>query len=163
MTISDQISKDMTEAMRARDQRRLSALRMVKAALKNREVEKRAPLDDRESLQVLSTLIKQRQDSIEQFTRGGRKDLADKEAAEIAVIESYMPQAAGEEEMVSAVRATIGEMGLPTMKDMGAVMKNVMAKFQASGIRVDGRAVSEIVKHELGARPSENSPANKAL
>jgi len=152
MTISEQISKDMTEAMRARDQRRLSALRMVKAALKNREVEKRGPLDDKESFQVLSTLIKQRQDSIEHFTRGGRKDLADKEAAEIAVIESYMPKAAGEDEMVSTVRAAIGEMGSPTMKDMGAVMKNVMAKFQASGTRVDGKRVNEIVKQELSKR-----------
>jgi uncharacterized protein YqeY len=98
---------------------------------------------------VLSTLIKQRKDSIEQFTKGGRQELADKEAAEITIIESYMPKAAGEEEVASVVRATIAEMGSPTMKDMGAVMKNAMAKFAASGTRVDGKVVSETVKKEL--------------
>ena len=149
MSISEQVQKDMTEAMRARDERRLSALRMVKTALKNREVEKRGPLDDKEALQVLNTLVKQRKDSIEQFTKGGRKELADKEAAELKLIESYMPKAAGEEEIVSTVRATIAEMGSPIMKDMGTVMKNVMAKFSASGARVDGKQVSDVVKREL--------------
>ena len=139
----------MVEAMRNRDELRLSTLRMVKSALKNKEVDKRAPLDDKEALAVLSTLIKQRKDSIEQFTKGGRQELADKEAAEIKIIESYMPTAAGEEEVVAAVRSTITEMGTPTMKDMGTVMKNAMAKFAASGTRVDGKLVSEIVKREL--------------
>src|SRR5207253_6449609 len=97
-----------------------------KAALKNREIEKMAPLDDKESQQVLSTLIKQRKDSVEQFTKGGRQEMADKEAAEIKLIETYLPKAAGEEEIVAGVRAVIGEMGSPTMKDMGTVMKNVM-------------------------------------
>ncbi len=147
MTIPEQIQKDMVEAMKARDERRLSTLRMVKSALKNKEIDKRAPLDDREALQVLSTLVKQRKDSIEQFTKGGRKDLADKEAAEIALIETYMPKAVGEEEITATVRATIAEMGSPTMKDMGSVMKNVMAKF--AGARVDGKIVSETVKKEL--------------
>jgi hypothetical protein len=149
MSISEQIQQDMTAAMKARDERRLSTLRMVRAALKNREIDKRAPLDDREAMQVLGTLIKQRKDSVEQFTKGGRQDLADKEAAEITLIESYLPKAAGDEEIAATVRATIAEMGSPTMKDMGAVMKNVMAKFAASGARVDGKVVSETVKKEL--------------
>jgi len=149
MSIPEQIQKDMTDAMKARDERRLSALRMVKTALKNREIDKRAPLDDKEALQVLSTLVKQRKDSIEQFTKGGRMELADKEKAELALIESYMPKAVGEDEIISAVRATIAEMGSPTIKDMGTVMKNVMAKFSASAARVDGKQVSEAVKREL--------------
>jgi uncharacterized protein len=149
MSISEQIQKDMTAAMKARDERRLSTLRMVRAALKNREIDKRAPVDDREAMQVLGTLIKQRKDSVEQFTKGGRQDLADKEAAEITLIEAYMPKEAGAEEIAATVRATIAEMGSPTMKDMGAVMKNVMAKFAATGARVDGKVVSETVKKEL--------------
>ena len=149
MSIPEQIQKDMTEAMKARDERRLSALRMMKSALKNREIEKRAPLDDKEALQVLSTLVKQRKDSIEQFTKGGRTELADKEKAELALIESYMPKAVGEEEVVTTVRTTIAEMGSPTIKDMGNVMKAVMAKFSASGTRVDGKQVSDVVKREL--------------
>jgi hypothetical protein len=152
MSIAEQITKDMTAAMKAREELRLSTLRMVKAALKNKEVEKLAPLDDKEVLAVLGTLIKQRKDSIEQFTRGGRQDLADKEAAEIRIIESYMPQAASQEEMLATVRAAIAEMGSPTMKDMGVVMKNVMAKFAASGARVDGKQVSDLVKGELSAK-----------
>ena len=152
MSIPEQIQKDLTAAMRAREELRLSTLRMVKAAFKNKEVEKRGPLDDKEALAVLSTLIKQRKDSIEQFTRGGRQELADKEAAEIRIIESYMPRAAGEEEIVSTVRAAIAEMGSPTMKDMGAVMKNAMARFAAAGSRVDGKLVSEIVKRELAGK-----------
>ena len=149
MSLTEKVQKDMIEAMKARDESRLSALRMVKTALKNREIEKRSPLDDKEALQVLSTLVKQRKESIEQFTKGGRTEMAEKEAAELALIESYMPKAVGEEEVVAAVRATIGEMGSPTMKDMGTVMKNVMAKFSSSGARVDGKQVSEIVKREL--------------
>jgi uncharacterized protein YqeY len=147
MSIVDQITSDITQAMKAREELRLSTLRMVKSALKNKEIEKRAPLDDKESLAVLSTLIKQRKDSIEQFTKGGRQALADKEQAEIGIIEGYMPKALGEDEIVAAVKATIAEMGSPTMKDMGTVMKNTMARF--GGARVDGKVVSEIVKREL--------------
>ena len=147
MSISEQVQKDMVEAMKARDERRLSTLRMMKSALKNKEIDKRAALDDREALQVLGTLIKQRKDSIEQFTKGGRQDLADKEVAEIMLIETYMPKAIGEEEIAATVRAVIAEMGSPTIKDMGAVMKNVMAKF--AGARVDGKVVSDTVKKEL--------------
>jgi uncharacterized protein len=149
MSMIEQIQQDITAAMRARDERRLSTLRMMKSALKNKEIDKRAALDEKESLQVLSTMIKQRKESIEQFTKGNRPELAEKEAGEIALIESYMPKAAGEEEMRAMVRATIQEMGAPTMKDMGTVMKAAMAKFQAAGTRVDGKTVSEMVKQEL--------------
>lgn len=149
MSISEQVQKDMVAAMRSREELRLSTLRMVKSALKNKEIEKRAPLDDKEAQQVLSTLIKQRRDSIEQFEKGGRKELADKEAAEIAIIEAYLPKALGEEDIAATVKSTIAEMGAPTMKDMGTVMKNVMAKLQASGARVEGKTVSEIVKKQL--------------
>jgi uncharacterized protein YqeY len=152
MGLSDQIQKDITTAMKARDEARLSTLRMVKSALKNREVEKMAPLDDQESQQVLSTLIKQRKDSVEQFTKGGRQEMADKEAAEIVLIESYLPKAAGEAEIAAGVKAVIAEMGSPTMKDMGTVMKNAMAKFAAQGMRVDGKVVSDAVKKELAGK-----------
>jgi uncharacterized protein YqeY len=149
MSLSEQIQRDIVEAMKARAEARLSTLRMVKSALKNREIEKMAPLDDKESQQVLETLIKQRRDSVEQFQKGGRQEMADKEAAEIVLIEAYLPKAAGEEEVAAGVRAAIAEMGAPTMKDMGAVMKNAMARFNASGLRVDGKLVSELVKKEL--------------
>src|SRR5437762_14097298 len=151
MGLSDQIEKDMVEAMRSRDELRLSTLRMVKAALKNKEIDKRAPLDEKEAQQILSTLIKQRKDSIEQFQKGGRQELANKEAAEILLIEAYLPKALGEEEITAAVKATIAEMGSPTMKDMGTIMKNAMAKLQASGARVEGKTVSEIVKKLLAS------------
>ena len=150
MGISDQIQKDMVEAMRSRDELRLSTLRMVKSALKNKEIDKRAPLDDKEAQQVMDTLIKQRKDSIEQFQKGGRPELAEKEAAEIKFIEAYLPKALGEEEIAAAVKATIAEMGSPTLKDMGTVMKNTMARLQASGARVEGKTVSEMVKKQLG-------------
>jgi uncharacterized protein YqeY len=152
MTLTEQIQKDITTAMKARDEARLSTLRMVKTALKNREIEKMAPLDDKEAQQVLSTLIKQRKESVEQFTKGGRQEMADKEAAEITLIETYMPKAAGEAEIVAGVKAVIAEMGSPTMKDMGTVMKNTMARFAAAGMRVDGKVVREAVKHELAGQ-----------
>jgi uncharacterized protein len=150
MGISEQVQKDMVEAMRSRDELRLSTLRMVKAAIKNKEVDKRAPLDEKEAQQVLATLVKQRKDSIEQFQKGGRQELADKEAAEIKLIEAYLPKAVGEEEIAAAVKAVIAEMGSPTLKDMGTVMKNVMAKLQAGGARVEGKTVSDLVKKQLG-------------
>ncbi len=140
----------MVDAMRARQELRLSTLRMVKAALKNKEIDKRSPLDEKEEMQVLATLIKQRKDSIEQFTKGGRLELAQKEQQEIEIIETYLPKALGEQEVTAAVKAVIAEMGAPTMKEMGAVMKNVMARF--SGARVDGKLVSETVKRELGGK-----------
>jgi len=149
LTISERITQDITAAMKAREEHRLSTLRMVKTAIKNKEIDKRGALDDQEAMAVLNTLIKQRKDSIEQFTKGGRKELADKEAAEITMIEGYLPKAAGAEEITTVVRAAISEMGAPTMKDMGAVMKNAMAKFAAAGTRVDGKVVSETVKKLL--------------
>ena len=153
MSLTEQIQKDITAAMKARDEARLSTLRMVKAALKNREIEKMVPLDDKESQQVLSTLIKQRKDSVEQFTKGGRQEMADKEAAEIKLIETYLPKAAGEEEIVAGVKAAIAEMTpAPTMKEMGTVMKNAMSRFAAAGMRVDGKVVSEAVKKELAPK-----------
>jgi uncharacterized protein YqeY len=152
MPLVDQIQKDITTAMKAREEARLSTLRMVKTALKNREIEKMAPLDDKEAQQVLGTLIKQRKDSIEQFTKGGRQEMADKEAAEITVIEAYMPKAASEADIAASVKAVIAEMGAPTMKDMGTVMKNAMAKFATQGVRVDGKVVSEAVKKELAGK-----------
>ncbi|MGE0405961.1 MAG: GatB/YqeY domain-containing protein [Candidatus Korobacteraceae bacterium] len=152
MSISDIIQKDMTEAMKARDERRLSTLRMVRSALKNKEIDKRAPLDEKEELAILSTLIKQRKESIEQFEKGGRQELADKEKSEIELIERYMPKALGEEEVITTVRQTIAEMGSPTMKDVGTVMKNVMARFAATGARVDGKLVSDKVRQELSAK-----------
>ncbi|PYP84311.1 MAG: glutamyl-tRNA amidotransferase [Candidatus Angelobacter sp. Gp1-AA117] len=151
MGISEQIQKDMVAAMRSREELRLSTLRMMKSALENKRIEKRAPLDEKEAQQVLGTLIKQRRDSIEQFQKGGRQELADKEAAEIAIIEAYLPKALGEEEITATVKATIAEMGSPTMKDMGTVIKSVMAKLQASGARVEGKTVSEIVKRLLSS------------
>src|SRR6202043_2757693 len=154
MSLIEQIQKDITAAMKAREEQRLSTLRMVKAALKNREIEKMAPLDDKESQAVLTTLIKQRKESVEQFTKGGRQEMADKEAAEIVLIESYLPKAAGETEVVAGVKAAIAEMGAPTMKEMGGVMKQVMARFSAAGMRVDGKVVSEVVKKELAGKGS---------
>jgi uncharacterized protein YqeY len=150
MSISQQVQKDMVDAMRAKQELRLSTLRMVKAALKNKEIDKRSPLDEKEEMQVLATLIKQRRDSIEQFTKGGRLELAQKEQQEIEIIEGYLPKAVGEQEVTAMVKAVIAEMGSPTMKDMGAVMKNAMARF--SGARVDGKLVSETVKRELAGK-----------
>ncbi len=153
MPLIDQIQKDIVTAMKAREEDRLSCLRMIKSALQLKGVEKMAPLDDKESQQVLSTLIKQRKDSVEQFTKGGRQEMADKEAAEIKLIEAYLPKSAGEEEIVAGVRAAIAEMTPPpAMKDMGSVMKAAMARFAAAGMRVDGKVVSEAVKKELAGR-----------
>jgi hypothetical protein len=152
MSLIEQIQQDITAAMKAREEQRLSTLRMVKSALKNREIEKMAPLDEKESQAVLSTLIKQRKESVEQFTKGGRQEMADKEAAEIIIIESYLPKAAGEDEVNAGVKAVIAEMGSPSMKDMGTVMKNAMARFSGAGMRVDGKVVSEAVKRELAGK-----------
>src|SRR5580700_3751418 len=149
MDLVKQIDHDMVAAMKARDVERTSTLRMVKAALKNKEIEKRSALTDVEAQQVFTTMIKQRKDSIEQFQKGNRPELAAKEASEITIIEGYTPKAVGEEEIVATVKGVIAEMGSPTMKDMGTVMKNVMAKF--GGALVDGKIVSEAVKKQLAA------------
>jgi uncharacterized protein YqeY len=153
MPLIDQIQKDIVAAMKAREEQRLSTLRMVKTALKNKEIDKMAPLDDKESQQILTTLIKQRKESVEQFTKGGRQEMADKEAAEIKMIEAYLPKEASEEEITAGVRAAIAGMTpAPTMKDMGTVMKATMARFAAAGMRVDGKLVSEAVKTELAGK-----------
>jgi hypothetical protein len=149
MTISERVNQDMVAAMKAREEARLSTVRMIKSALKNKEIDKRAPLDDQESMAVLNTMIKQRKESIEQFTKGGRPELAEKEAAEITLIEGYLPKAVSADEIAAKVKETIAEMGSPTIKDMGAVMKNVMAKFATTGARVDGKQVNEAVRKAL--------------
>jgi uncharacterized protein YqeY len=149
MSIAEKIHQDMIAAMKAKDEIRLSTLRMMKTAVKNKEIDKRAPLEDQETVAVLSTMVKQRKESIEQFTKGGRQELADKEAAEIKVIEGYMPQAASAEAIQAAVQQAIVEAGAPTIKDLGTIMKAVMAKFQATGTRVDGKAVNEAVRQAL--------------
>jgi uncharacterized protein YqeY len=151
MSITEKIQKDMIEAMKSKEELRLSTLRMVKSALQNKKIEKRGVvLEEKEELAVLSTLIKQRKDSAEQFTKGNRPELARKENDEIVIIEAYMPKAVSEADVVAMVKATIAEMGSPTMKDMGMVMKNTMAKF--GGARVDGKLVSETVKKELAGK-----------
>jgi uncharacterized protein YqeY len=153
MSLVEKIHEDMVGAMKQRAVDRLSTLRMVKAALKNKEIDQRSPVTDAQAVQVLTTLIKQRKDSIEQFTKGNRPELAEKEAAEIVVIEEYMPKAAGDEELRQLVTSTVAELraqGSPLgPKDMGSVMKAVQAKIQASGLRADGRLVSEMVKAAL--------------
>ena len=147
MTLIEQISHDITEAMKARDAARLSALRMVKAALMNGEVAKGRPLEEAEAQQVLASLIKQRRDSIEQFKSGGRTDLVDKESAEIAVLEKYAPPAASAAEIEQAVEAAIAETGAAGPKDMGRVMKAVMGRL--AGQSVDGKVVNELVRKRL--------------
>jgi uncharacterized protein YqeY len=148
MTLVDQISKDMTEAMKAREQARLSALRMVKAALVNGEVSKGRPLEEGEAQQVLASLIKQRRDSIEQFRGAGRTDLADKESAELAILEHYAPPAVSAADLELAVDSAIRETGAAGPKDIGRVMKSVMAAL--TGRSVDGKAVNELVRRKLG-------------
>jgi len=144
----DEVSAAIADAMRKHEPVRLSALRMLKAALVNRGVEKGRDLDDAESRQVVTSLVKQRRDSIEQFTKGGRRDLADKEAAEIVVLESYLPPAADAAEIERAIADAVAETGAASPKDMGRVMKAVMAKL--SGQNVDGKTVSELVRKRLG-------------
>jgi hypothetical protein len=143
-----QVEKDIISAMKAREAERLSTLRMVKTAFKNKEIEKREPLTDAEAQQILTTLIKQRRESVEQFTKGNRPELAEKELAEITLIEGYMPKAAGEEEIKKLVEEALAGQNLGP-KDMGAAMKIVQARIQASGLRADGRQVSEVVKARL--------------
>jgi uncharacterized protein YqeY len=149
MTLMARITGDITAAMRAKDQLRLSALRMAKAALMNREVEKGRSLDEAEEQQVMMSLIKQRRDSIEQFRHGGRDDLADKEASEITTLEAYLPPPLEPAEVERAVDAAIAETGASSAKDVGRVMKAVMPKL--AGQAVDGRAINELVRKRLGA------------
>lgn len=156
VSISARIGKDIITAMKARDEHKLTTLRMVKSALKNKEIDKREPLSDAEEAQILTTLIKQRRESVESFTKGGRPELAEKEGVEIAMIEGYLPQAAGEEEVRAIVQGAIAHLekdagGVkPGPKDMGTAMKVVQQRILASGMRAEGKMVSEMVKAELG-------------
>ena len=149
MSFIDDITAAIADAMRKHDPVRLSALRMLKAALMNREVERGRGLDAAESLQVVAALVKQRRDSIEQFTKGGRQDLVDKEAAEIRVLEAYLPPAADPGAIDRAVSDAIVETGATSPKDMGRVMKAAMTRLV--GQSVDGKTVNELVKQKLSA------------
>lgn len=147
MTLKEQIISDLTEAMKAKNAERTSTLRMVKANLMNRQIEKGGELTDEEVTKALQSLVKQRRDSIEQYEKAGRTELAEKEAAEISHIEAYLPQAATLDEINAAIDAAVAETGASSMKDMGTVMKAAMAKL--TGKTVDGKAVSDAVKAKL--------------
>jgi hypothetical protein len=148
MTFPDRINEDLKTAMKNKEAERLSTLRMVKAALKNREIDKMAPLTDDEAIKTLQSLVKQRRDSIEQYQQAGRTELAEKEAAEIKVIEEYLPAALDAAAVARVVEETIAETGASSIKEMGAVMKAVMAKL--AGQTVDGKVVNQLVKSKLG-------------
>lgn len=147
MALMEQIQKDLTAAMMAKDELRLSVLRMVKSALKYKEVEKVRPLEDAETIQVLQTLLKQRRESVEQFAKGGRQDLVDKETKEIAILEGYLPAGASDADMSAAIEAAIAETGANSPKAMGAVIK--AAKARLEGKTVDGKVLADRVKERL--------------
>lgn len=155
MAILEKLEADIVVAMKAKDEHRLTTLRMVKSALKNREIDKRAPLEETEEQAILTTLIKQRKDSVEQFTKGNRLELAEKEQVEIGMIEGYLPQSASEEEVRTIVQGAIEHLAKdaggarPGPKDMGAAMRVVKQRIAASGIRADGSMVSAMLKEEL--------------
>ena len=147
MSLKERITSDMTAAMKSKDASRLSTLRMVKAAVQNREIEKGGELTEEELTKVLQSLVKQRRDSVEQYEKAGRAELAEKERAEIAVIEEYLPRAASREEIERAVEEAVAETGASSLKEMGAVMKAALARL--AGRNADGRTVSEVVKAKL--------------
>lgn len=149
MSLKQQIVNDLTAAMKAKDVSRLSTLRMVKANVMNREIEKGGELTDEEIVKAMQTLVKQRRDSIEQYENAGRQELADKERSEIEFIEAYLPQAASREEIEAAVTQAIEETGASSARDMGAVMKATQVRL--AGRNADGRTVSEIVKAKLSS------------
>lgn len=149
MTLTQKVNADIATAMKARDSARLSALRMMKAAIMNKEVEKGRTLDDPEVVQVVTSLVKQRRDSIEQFSKAGRTDLVDKETGEITVLEAYLPPAATADEIDAAIAAAITDTGAASPKDIGKVMKAVMPKL--AGRTADGRTVNDAVRRKLGA------------
>jgi uncharacterized protein len=150
MSYLDRIQADLTAAMKEKNELRLSVLRMMKSALKNKEIEKVRPLDDLESLQVLQTLVKQRRESVDQFTKGGRKDLADKEAKEITIIEEYLPAAPSDSEIQHAVEAAINDTGADSLKQMGAVIKAARARLE--GKAIDGKVLSDRVRERLSEK-----------
>src|SRR5262245_45704517 len=147
MTVQEKIQTQMTEAMRNKDQLRLSVLRMMKSAIKNKEIEKMKPLDDGEAVSVLNTLVKQRKDSVDQFRKGGREELAQKEESEIKIIEEYLPAAASEDDIRTAIEDAIQETGAASIKDMGKVMKAALARLASKS--ADGSRVSQMVKEKL--------------
>ena len=154
MTISDRVNAAIITAMKAKEEHRLTPLRMVKSALKSKEIDKREPLTEPEQAAVLSTLVKQRRESVDSFTKGGRPELADKEQAEIAMIEAYMPQAASEDQIREIVQAAIAHLAAnggakPSPRDMGAAVKIVQQRILATGLRADGKVVADLVKAEL--------------
>lgn len=154
-TIAERVNADIITAMKAREEDKLTALRMVKSALRSREIDKREALTDAEQQAILTTLLKQRRESVEQFTQGGRPELAAKEQAEIALIEAYLPKAASEDDVRAIVEGAIAQItkdnggARPGTKDMGAVMKVAQQRILANGVRADGKMVSEMVKAEL--------------
>ena len=149
MTIQERIQKELTEAMKARDSLKADVLRGMKTAIKLKEIEKIRALSELEVLQVLQTLVKQRKDSIEQFTKGGRNDLVAREEAEAKILEDYLPAPVSEEELKTVISEVISELQATTGKDIGRVMKTVMARF--TGRNVDGKTVNEIVRARLGS------------
>src|SRR5256886_6374116 len=149
MTIQDKIQSQMTDAMRNKDQLRLSVLRMMKTAVKNKEIDKMKPLDENEVMAVLNTLVKQRKDSVEQFRNGGREEMAQKEEGEIKIIEEYLPAAASEDDIRREIDDAVPESGAASMKDMGKVMKAALARL--AGKSADGSRVSQMVKEKLSS------------
>lgn len=147
MSLTERIQKDLVDAMRAKDELRLSVLRGIKAAIKHKEVEKIRVLDETESIQILQTLVKQRKESIEQFTKGNRPELAAKETKELAILETYLPASASAAEMNAAIDKAIAEIAATSIKQMGAVVKS--AKAALEGKSVDGKALSELVRDRL--------------
>lgn len=150
MSLTERIQRELTAAMKEKDELRLSVLRMAKSALKNKEIEKMKPLDDLEAMQTLQTLVKQRRESVEQFTKGGRSDLAEKEAKEIAIIESYLPPAPTDAEISRAVEEAIADTEADSLKQMGAVIKAARARLE--GKAVDGKALSDKVREKLSPK-----------
>jgi uncharacterized protein YqeY len=154
VSISEKVTADIVTAMKSREEHRVTTLRMVKSGLRSKEIDKRGPLTDAEQIAILSTLLKQRRESVESFTKGGRPELAAKEQAEIEMIEGYMPQAAGEDQIRAIVETAIAHLaasggGKPGLRDMGAAMKIVQQRILADGLRADGKLTADMVKAEL--------------
>ena len=148
MSLRDRLSNDLKTAMKAKDQLRMDVIRMIKAAITNKEIELKKDLDDAELSRVMASLVKQRKESVEQYQKGQRADLADKEQKEIAIIEGYLPKAVSADELRAVIEAVVRETGASSAKDMGTVMKAVMARL--GGQTVDGKQVSELVRAKLG-------------
>jgi len=150
MSIAERVTSDLTAAMKARDALKTGTLRMAKAALKNREIDKQAALDDADSIKVLTTLVKQREDAAQQFRAGGRAELADKELAEAALLRAYLPAEVTEEEIAAAIEEAVTETGATSPRDLGKVMKAALVRLQALGKAVDGKRVNEAARRRLG-------------